>query len=77
MEWFAVDGGSLEESRVVDASETRTADGTEVIYMVEKRADNEPLNKMLSGHSQLRRSPMAQHCRGGRRWASARPQNTS
>ena len=25
----------------------------------------------------LPRSPMAQHCRGGRRWASARPQNAS
>ena len=39
MEWFAVDVGSLEESRVVDASETRTADGAEVIYMVQKRVD--------------------------------------
>ena len=38
---------------------------------------NEPFRKILLAHSQLRRSPMAQHCRGGRRWASARPQNAS
>ena len=39
MEWFGVEEDSLEESRIVDASENRTADGTEVIYMVEKRVD--------------------------------------